>query len=64
MIPSLCRCAECRAGDALPDRLQGWPGAAQLMLIAGLEVAAGPGVEADADTADALDPHAVVAPLL
>lgn len=29
-----CRCADCRAGDALPDHLQGWPGAYQLALLA------------------------------
>jgi len=28
-----CRCRDCCAGDALPDRLQGWPGAWQAMLF-------------------------------
>jgi hypothetical protein len=29
-----CVCPECASGDALPDRLQGWPGAFQLKLFA------------------------------
>lgn len=28
-----CTCPECRQLDALPERLQGWPGAFQLMLF-------------------------------
>lgn len=32
MIERRCRCTECRAGDAFPDRLQGWPGAYQLAM--------------------------------
>lgn len=28
-----CRCSECRAGDALPVRLQGWPGCYQFKLF-------------------------------
>lgn len=31
-MPERCGCAECRAGDALPDRAQGWPGCFQLKL--------------------------------
>ena len=31
---ALCRCAECRAGDALPVEKQGIPGARQLYLLA------------------------------
>lgn len=64
MTPPLCRCPECRAGDALPERLQGWPGAAQFVLIAGLEACAARGDEGDVEAVEALDPAAVVAPLL
>jgi hypothetical protein len=28
-----CACRECREGDALPERLQGWPGAYQMTFI-------------------------------
>lgn len=28
-----CRCRECVTGDALPDHLQGWPGAWQMTLF-------------------------------
>lgn len=28
-----CRCRECLEGDALPEQLQGWPDAWQMMLF-------------------------------
>lgn len=34
-----CRCRECLDGDALPDRLQGWPGATQFRLFPARSVA-------------------------
>ena len=58
----LCRCPECKDGDALPEHLQGIPGAQQLTFVAG------PVMTKDApdeiEEFEPLDPDAVVRPLL
>ena len=64
MTPPLCRCPECRAGDALPEHLRGWPNAAQFVLIEGLPDPATLGAGEEPKETTEPDPAAVVMPLL